>query len=571
MLELPPFIEQLSIKTKEAEIRKFDLNYIDPEEGDLGWAQRPFVAEIESQYDRGLPVRIIVLKARQLGISTATEAVLFLWAMLLHQRTSSLVMSHEDPAAQKLFLMTKLFWETWPLSPAFRKLYNTKRGMTWDNGSSMEIATARNTKSARGSTIHALHASEVAFWPDPKTLMGALGQSLPERHGTISIMESTANGIGNWFYEQWEAATYADAKNSVGRPGFSEFKPMFFPWYKHSAYRNHPMYNTKLELSLVERELYDLMTLDGLREEEIYAALTWRIAMIHSTKISGDADLFMQEYPATPYEAFITTGRPIFDIRKLQAAYHHLDGVSGDLHGNAAGEVVFEERDDGRLTIFKDPKPDGDSERFFVAGDPSKSVAGDPSCIQVIDRATFEQVAVWHGNVNPMDFAEIMMNVGYYYNTAMLCPEVDGGGQAAIPIMLRGTNPYRGRIWLNKKVDHLKDSINVFGWMTNWNTKQTAIGTLQKLILDGSLDIHDHTTFIQLRNFVQHDNGEWSNSAGDIHDDAVMALAIAVAASTLEGPYIPKNIYDNPFTDIYTQELEKMERGYSESNQRRGR
>src|SRR5215470_11405743 len=94
-LLLRPLLEQLSIKTKKAEIRKYDLNYIDPDEGDLGWAQRPFVAEIERQYNLNKPVRVIVLKARQLGISTATEACLFWWCFL-HPGSNSLVLSHED-------------------------------------------------------------------------------------------------------------------------------------------------------------------------------------------------------------------------------------------------------------------------------------------------------------------------------------------------------------------------------------------------------------------------------------------------------------------------------------------
>ena len=96
-------------------MRRLDLNYIDPDPtiGDWGWAQRPFVAEIERQYNTGRPVRIIVLKARQLGISTATEAVLFLWSFF-HRGTNGLVLSYEDGQAQELFQMTKLYWDTWP-------------------------------------------------------------------------------------------------------------------------------------------------------------------------------------------------------------------------------------------------------------------------------------------------------------------------------------------------------------------------------------------------------------------------------------------------------------------------
>lgn len=75
-LSLRPLLNQLTIKTTNLDYRKLDLDYIDPDPtiGDWGWAQRPYISEIERQYNDGDPVRIIVLKARQLGISTVTEA-----------------------------------------------------------------------------------------------------------------------------------------------------------------------------------------------------------------------------------------------------------------------------------------------------------------------------------------------------------------------------------------------------------------------------------------------------------------------------------------------------------------
>src|ERR1700692_4195426 len=113
-LSLRPLLDELTIKTTSLKFRKFDLDYIDPDPsiGDWGWAQRPYIAEIERQYNDGRPVRIIVLKARQLGISTATEAVLFLWAFL-HPGSNGLVLSHEDKQAQELYEMTRTYWETW--------------------------------------------------------------------------------------------------------------------------------------------------------------------------------------------------------------------------------------------------------------------------------------------------------------------------------------------------------------------------------------------------------------------------------------------------------------------------
>jgi hypothetical protein len=146
-----------------------------------------------------------------------------------------------------------------------------------------------------------------------------------------------------------------------------------------------------------------------------------------------------------------------------------------------------------------------------------------------------------------------MMLVGDYYNHAMLCPEVEGGGQATVGRILSvGYN----NLWLHKTADRLKGSFNVYGWSTNYQRKHWAIGFLQRLVHDNSIVLHDRLTYNQLRNYVQRDDGTWGNAAG-IHDDAVMALAIGVTASDREGPFMPDLPRRNQtILEIYQQEWE---------------
>src|SRR5207302_3297320 len=202
MLKLEPLLNQLTIKTKRLAYRKFDLRHVDPVDGDLGWAQRPFVAEIERQYNSGRPVRIIVLKARQLGISTATEGTMFWWNFI-HPGSNGLVMTHEKGQSEELFAMTKTFWESWPFKEGYNLKYQTRQQLRWTNNSQLRVGTAGNVKSARGSTINAAHMSEAAFYEDPETLWTGMEESVPHRHGSMIVIESTANGVGNWFYDQW--------------------------------------------------------------------------------------------------------------------------------------------------------------------------------------------------------------------------------------------------------------------------------------------------------------------------------------------------------------------------------
>jgi hypothetical protein len=193
----------------------------------FAWAQVRLLKEVQRQYNAGEPVRIIVLKARQLGISTVTAGVMFNWCFI-HPQTNALIIAHESEASQYLFEKAVAFWNEWPFKPAFHAKHLSQKRLGWvETESNMRIASARNVQSGRGRTLHSVHASECAFWDDPETLMVGLSQTIPEQHGTIVIRESTANGVGNWFHGEWLAAVRQD----------SEYTPLFFPWFEHPLYQ----------------------------------------------------------------------------------------------------------------------------------------------------------------------------------------------------------------------------------------------------------------------------------------------------------------------------------------------
>ena len=533
MLRLKPLLRNLTIIKKNLEVGKFDLD-----QGEFGWAQSLFCDEIERQYNAGKAVRIIVLKARQLGISTATEGVLFNWAFL-HPGSNGLVIAHENDSSSSLFQKTKLYWDTWPWRANFSLKYSTKREMHWlETNSTLRVATAKNLGAGRGSTLHAVHASECAYYLDAQSLMIGLRQTIPSTHGTIIVLESTANGVGDWFHEQWEAAWN----------GESEYSPLFFPWYHHYEYSVPTTLSTKLELTPYERNL--------LRQGCTYENIAWRRWAVPNLA-AGDDKLFMQEYPATPDEAFISTGTPIFPHLRLQACYQEEQGVRGMLIENSVGGMNFVQDPTGPLTIFRRPKPrDNRQDRYFVSGDPSMTIEGDPACIQVINRQTFEQVAVWHGRIDPITFADELIKVGVYYNSAMICPEVEGGGQSTIATLLARNYP---SLWQHRWADKAPGKVSIsFGWSTNFQRKAWCIGQLKKLIADTSIIIHDRLTYGQLRQYVVRNNGEWGNADSNTNDDSVMALAIGVTASMTEGPFQAEaSSSGNVIVDIFNQELDR--------------
>lgn len=527
-LKMAPLIENLTISTKDATVEQIDLNT------QFAWAQKILVKEIERQFNLSLPVRIIVLKARQLGITTITEGVIFNWSFIF-PGTNSLVIAHETDTSQSAFEKNQMFWEYWPYSPLYKLKSTTQRRMSWENGSAIRIATARNVKSGRGRTLQALHATECAFWEDPETLMTGLRQTIPNKRGTIIVLESTANGVGNWFHNTWE-----DAVN-----GENDYTPLFFSWLHHYEY-SLPLTTidpTSPDLDAAEQQLRRL----GADLQH----LEWRRFAIKSL-CHGDEEYFKQEYPATPDEAFLTTGRNVFSIPKLNQAYQPMKGARGEVI-EVNGVYKFFDDPLGRLTVFRYPSSDKTFGTYMVSGDPSRTTIGDRACIQVLNRNTFEQVAVWHGKIDPVSFADEMAKIGYFYNTAELAPEMEGPGYATIGALIKMDYP---NLWKYRRADRgAGSSLSIaYGWSTNYQRKHWAIGNVVNLLYDNSLIIHDEETYMQMKNYVVLDNGEMGNARDAWkYDDAVMAFVIGVICTITEGPVQIEQSGKFPVVDYFDQ------------------
>lgn len=519
-MKLTPWMHRLTIQKKDLQVEPLDLD------APFAWAQKQLVAEIERQYNLGLPVRIIVLKGRQIGISTASEGVLFNWTFI-HPGTKSLVIAHETKAAQHLFDMTKLMWEEWPFRSAFTEKHNTAKSLAWvETRSSMSVATARNTGSGRSFTYHAVHCSECAFWEDPETLMQGLNESIPNKHGTIVVIESTANGVGGWYHEEWLKAKH----------GESQYVPMFFPWYDHEEYSFPDTVITPRDYTSVERELarqYDLSP----------GQIAWRQFKIKN----GSESKFKEEYPCSPDEAFLSTGTNVFPLEKLDDCYDQKKGVTGTLVNNN-GKVEFIKDASGPLTLFGYPGTSLKS-KYVVAGDPSRTVYGDGACIQVLNRYTFEQVAVWHGHVDPVMFAHKLMEVGFYFNTAIINCEIEGPGYATIGVLLDHAYP---EVWKYRWPDKQPGKVSTsYGWSTNYQRKHWAMAQVIWLLGQKAPLIHDERTYDQMQNYVNLPNGELGPASYKMYDDAVMAFAIACITTVTEGPLVYELVPDQEANDLF--------------------
>lgn len=524
-VDLTPFLAPLTIIPKDIGMgpTKFKLN----------WCQQQIMQEVNYQLNTDGRVRIVVLKARQLGVSTLTEALAFIMCQLV-KHYNAFVMAHKTKASKGLLRMVKNYWKYHPIYPhAYDLRYGSQLHLEWHElESSLQVATAGSEDEGRSSTIHFLHGSEVAFWPNAGELLKGLFNAIPYSSLTFAILESTANGIGNYFYDLWKDSTR----------GRSPFKPLFFPWHLHPEYRASQIglpVNALGQLSDEETVLRNL----GIDDDR----LTWRRYKI--SEAQGKVETFHQEYPTTPEEAFQATGTNVFPEGQLLAHYKPAPCERGRLVRGRDGRPSFLADPFGPLYIYRHPSPDLRWGQYIIGADPTRTVTGDPACAQVISRRTLEQVCVFDQHINPIEFGEQLALLGYYYNTAIIVPEKTGPGYATIGALLGLNYPRVGKYKAQDKVQGIPDDL--WGWVTTNQTKHHTIAELQSAVYhpihtghNVGLRIHSPETYRQMSVYITLPGsargtfGPADEEEGG-HDDHVMALAIAIAANQMEAPVEP--------------------------------
>jgi hypothetical protein len=250
--------------------------------------QRYIHARLEKQLRETGRVRAVILKGRQLGCSTLIQARYF-HKIITTKGKKAFILTHEADATQNLFEITHRLYDNLPkgLCPvadqaSSKRLYFS----SFDSGYS--IGTAGNKGVGRSQTIQLLHGSEIAFWPTPEEHAKGVFQTVGRGKGTEIILESTANGIGNYFHKFWQAAS----------GGESEYQAIFVPWFWQLEYKERIQ---GFKPNEEETELLELYESEGMTPEH----LAWRRIKLAETS-DPDAALsrFHQEYPCSVEEAF---------------------------------------------------------------------------------------------------------------------------------------------------------------------------------------------------------------------------------------------------------------------------
>ena len=543
--DTPWYMENfLKIRDKKSRLIPFKCNE----------AQLEFQRIIDENTRLGKPHRYIILKARQLGFSTFTEGKIF-HDTVTRENTNSLIIAHEDKATQNLFNMSKLFYEELPASLKPMKKYSNEKALVFENPttdvyekqqnpglrSKITCATAGTSDTARSGTYHNVHVSEIAFFPNAQNTMTALLQCVPDEPNTFVVLESTANGIGGYFYDMWNDA--CEGKN--------DFTPLFFPWFTDSAYTTPfesegkkqefiKEINSMVQDSsgkMVHTEEWFLMNEFDLTLEQLY----WRKKTI-ANKCGGDLEMFHQEYPATPQEAFIASGRPRFDVKVLRE--YDMNCTEPEHVGyleNKNRQITYHEEDNGLLQIWQMPS----ANKFYTIGaDVAEGLeTGDYSVAVVMDE-NLNVVAKYRGHIDPDLYGIELVKLGWFYNEAYIAVENNNHGLTTLKSILR--QEYYN-VFYTKSYDRVNDVVSKkLGWSTTRKTKPYMIDKLAEYIRERFLGIKDKEIIMECYSYVIDEKGITNAQEGK-HDDCVMALGICLMAFLEEMgqdyvPEIPKDL-----------------------------
>lgn len=506
------------------------------------------------------PIFMIFFKARQLGISTMVNGMAHWHIWRLHDIEATLV-THEKPLSYSFVDRLRIFHDELPqIAPLKRTLRQggknarVPREEMFYNETRAKITTVVAKKAeARGRSSPHYHLAEYAFYDAGSELLGAIMPQLPPA-GTMArlqcslIVESTPNGK-NDFYVLWQRAI---------KPG-SEWSAQFYPWYvQEDEYSLTPPPDWEVDDETREwarRLAFIRKDIDG-KSAISRAQLYWYECTLRD-ECGDDQDRMDREYPSDPETAFLLRSRGIFrdDMRYLQACCvdaalnapaefksrgmlldgHFARGVlKYDAHDNPFGQTLkkwsdlrlkpeFVTTPAGDLCVWSPPQVGHD---YIIGMDAAAGTyAGDWSVAEVLDTTGGKQVAELRYKRAPEEFTDDCVALGYWYNTALLYPEVNSIG---VVCMKRAKQVWLyPRVGLQEKWDEVAVKQNKYGMYTTDEQKMIMISFFKHVVEKKYLAICSEQLLAEMSTYVETAAGGYQGDNG-ASDDCVMAMALAL-------------------------------------------
>ncbi len=432
----------------------------------------------QREYSRRCSKHNIVLKARQVGITTYIAARFFMQA-ITRPGTLAVQVAHSLESAESIFNIVRRFWEKLPRELRKGALIPSRANVRQlvfpllDSEYRVETADAN---AGRGMTIHYLHCSEVSRWPRDaaETLASLRAAVAPD--GEI-VLESTPNGAAGAFYDEWQKAA---------ETGYTQH---FFPWWYEESYRETASREEMIPLTEEESRLKNLC---GLDEEQ----LAWRRQQWKTLrKLAG------QEYAEDPSSCFLASGECVFELEAIEKA-------------TAEAGPVVQSQDNGRLLFWLPPQPG----RSYIIGVDTAGggFEGDYACAEVIERNLGLQCAELRGHFAPLELARRVAELGRMYGEAILAVERNNHGYGVLAHLR------------DMEYGTIYEKDGQLGWLTSAASRPAMIENMAAVLMAEPTLFHSLRLLEECRTFVRHQDGSAAAAEG-AHDDCVMAMAIALA------------------------------------------
>jgi hypothetical protein len=433
---------------------------------------------VQRAFERQRGERNIVLKARQMGLTTWAAARFFL-KTITHPGTLTLEVAHTQEAAEEIFRIVHRFVD-WLPETLRRGLLRTSRANARqivfpELDAQYRVVSAGERNAGRGLTVQNLHCSELARWPgDPAETLAGLRAALTP--GAEVILESTPDGVGGCFHEEWVKA------------GESGTVRHFFPWWMEERYRASAVATGSLtdeERELAEQQFLSLEQIGFRRQMR--------------AEFRG---LARQEYAEDADSCFLASGHCVFELTAIEGRM------------STAPEAV-ERRRNGELEIWLEAVK---GKQYVLAVDPAGGGSeGDYSAAQVLDIESGLQCAEFAGRVGGKELAELVTSLAREYNGALLVVERNNHGSgvlALVETVCKYTRIYRQGGQL--------------GWLTTSLSRPAMLGRLDAALVEEPERFLSRRLLGECRSFVRMANGNMGARAGT-HDDRVMAMAMGLA------------------------------------------
>jgi hypothetical protein len=493
------------------------------------------ILELQSQ---GIPPRIVVLKARQQGVTTYVQGKMM--AKTAREKDKNcFIVSHEQESTNAIFAKTKFMYENLPddikplqkASNARELIFDTPnnyKGNKTGLHSKIVVKIAGKESIGRGDTPCYVHLSEYAFWKgsgenSPENQLTAIMQAVPDTTDSLVIIESTAKGF-NDFKDVWDNA----------KSGKNGWTPLFFAWFDDIGYSKE--FDSKDEKVFFESSLDEYERDIQKRFNLTLEQLNW-YRYTKKIKCNNNPDKMKQENPSFPEEAFVFSGIPVFNnnlvmarINELIKIYEKTPPLQGRFSFNPDNKdfsfmpvpaSYFEGENVQQIIIYEQPE----NGYPYVIGADTKGEGKDYYTATVVNNITGDRVATMRLRINnSKPFTEQLYCLGMYYNKALIGVEINFN---TAPVEDLKTMGYPKQYIREKRGDLITSEYDKkYGWKTDGNTRPLIIDKEIEFLNENIDCFNDINTLREMLSFAYDNNGRPDAMSGK-HDDLLFSDMIA--------------------------------------------